>query len=80
MSIFRIAASNQARQIKRLGIRYQSQLIHTEFEAEREAVKHHAAGTYIHERKSPYYSKLNMTTIDAAETWKKVILFVSIPA
>jgi hypothetical protein len=44
MSAFRIAVSNQARQIKRLGVRYQSQLVHTEFEAEREAIKHHATG------------------------------------
>lgn len=44
MSAFRIAATNQARQITRLGARYQSQLARTEFEVEREAVKHHAAG------------------------------------
>ncbi|KAG2189863.1 hypothetical protein INT46_009587 [Mucor plumbeus] len=43
MSILRTAAINQSRNFKRLGARYQSQLVKTEFEAEREAVKVHAA-------------------------------------
>lgn len=43
MSILRTAAINQSRNFRRLGARYQSQLVKTEFEAERDAVKVHAA-------------------------------------
>ncbi|CAO0802227.1 unnamed protein product [Mucor circinelloides] len=60
MSVLRTAAINQSRHLKRLGARYQSQLIKTEFETERQAVKVHAA--------------------ESAETWKKITLFVCIPA
>lgn len=44
MSVLRTATINQSRNLKRLGARYQSQLIKTEFETERQAVKVHAAG------------------------------------
>ncbi|KAI7898632.1 cytochrome c oxidase, subunit VIa [Cokeromyces recurvatus] len=44
MSIFRSAATKQAHHLKRLGTRYQStQIVKSEFQAERDAVKAHAA-------------------------------------
>ncbi|CAO3615471.1 unnamed protein product [Mucor fragilis] len=43
MSALRTAAATQTHHLKRLGARYQSQLVKTEFEAERQAVKVHAA-------------------------------------
>lgn len=46
MSALRTAAATQTRHLKRLGARYQSQLVKTEFEAERQAVKVHAAGKF----------------------------------
>ncbi|KAI9486906.1 MAG: cytochrome c oxidase, subunit VIa [Benjaminiella poitrasii] len=62
MSIIRVAASKQTRALNSLGARYQStsHAVKSEFQAEREAVKAHAA--------------------ESAETWKKISIFVCIPA
>lgn len=44
MSILRTVANNQIRVIQRFGARHQSQLVKSEFESQRNAVKVHAAG------------------------------------
>lgn len=79
MSALRTAAATQTHHLKRLGARYQSQLVKTEFEAERQAVKVHAAGKSTWVYLVCMHIHLNANK-ESAETWKKISTYVCIPA
>lgn len=72
--------SQLASTIKRAGARFQSTASHSEFFAEREAVKKHAAGWFFANLCTIKHFGIKFCIVASAETWKKISIFVCIPA